>query len=118
MRGCLQPGPGGGRGGGGGPASNQGPGGEGGPTSGVHATRHLHHVVEAGVDVLLGLLENVDKVLGLPGVGRGEEGVGCAVVVGTGRTADAVDVVLRVVGKVKVDDILDVGHIWRGRGRW
>lgn len=66
------------------------------------------------VDGLSGLLQDPDQVPGLPQVPRREEGVGGALVVAAGRAANAVDVVLRRVGIVVVDDKLDIFHIFIG----
>ena len=91
--------------------------GEGRLTSGhVHLFGELQHVVESGRDHLLGLLQNVDELSGLLGIAGGEEAVGRAGLLGTGRSADAVDVVLGVVGEVKVDHKLYVVDICGSRG--
>ena len=57
---------------------------------------------------MLGLRQHIDQVLGLGGVSPREQRVGRARAVLTARTSDSVDVVLRVVGVVVVDDELDV----------
>ena len=66
---------------------------------------------QLGVDGLPGLLQDPDQVPGLPQVPRGEEGVGRALVGAARRAPDAVDVVLRGVRIVVVDDELDVLHV-------
>ena len=79
----------------------------------MHLLGELHHVVETGVDLLLCLLQNVNDFPGLLGVGGSEETIGSASLLGTGRAANAMDVVLRVVGEIKVDHKLNVSHIWK-----
>lgn len=71
----------------------------------------LHHLEELGVDCLVGLSENRDEVAGLPHVVWCEEGIGCACLLATSCSAYAVDIVLRVVGVVKVDDKFHVFNI-------
>lgn len=66
---------------------------------------------ELGVDVLIGLAEHRDEVARLPHVVGREEGVGRARLLAAGRAANAVDIILRVVGVVKVDDKFHVFHI-------
>lgn len=63
------------------------------------------------IDVLVGGLQHLDQIVSLGRVGRREEGVGRALVGGPARTTDTVNVVLRVVRKIKVDDELDIVHI-------
>lgn len=71
----------------------------------------FRHLEELGVDCLVGLTEHRDEVAGLPHVVRSEEGIGCACLLATCRSANAVDIVLRVVGVVKVDDKFHVFYI-------
>lgn len=54
----------------------------------------FRHLEELGVDRLVGLSEHRDEVAGLPHVVGGEEGVGRARLLATGRSANAVDIVL------------------------
>lgn len=80
------------------------------------------HLEELGVDGLVGLPEHRDEVAGLPHVVGGEEGIGRACLLATCRSANAVDIVLRVVGVVKVDDKFHVFNICKivlrcGRGK-
>jgi len=77
----------------------------------VHLFGNGHHLVELGVDVLFGLLEDVHQLPRLLCILCGEVGVRSSRVLGTGSTADAMDIVFRVVWEVKVDHILDVRHI-------
>ena len=79
------------------------------------ATSRINQLQQLGVDGLPGLLQHPDQLAGLPDVPRSEEGVGGAFVVAAGRAADAVDVVLRRVGVVVIDDELDVLHVWTRR---
>lgn len=76
-----------------------------------HCPCQLLHVIEPWVDRLIGLFEHLDKLLGLFGVGRGKEGVCCTSVLSSSRTANAMNIVLRVSRKVIIYDILNVGHI-------
>ena len=71
----------------------------------------FRHLEELWVDGLVGLAEHRDEVTGLPHVVGSEEGVGCACLLATSRSANAVDIVLRVVGVVKVDDKFHVFNI-------
>lgn len=64
------------------------------------------------VDLLLGLTQDADQVLGGLAVVGSEEGDGSALGAGTARTTDAVDVVLNVPGEVVVDDKLDVLDVY------
>ena len=81
-------------------------------TSAHEVPSHLHHFIELWVDLLLGLLQDLNELLGLLGVSRGEERVGGASSLGTSSSANAVHIVLSVVGEVQVDDILDIRHIY------
>lgn len=68
---------------------------------------------EGGIDGLMGLLQYPDEIpRQLPAIVVGEEGDGGAVSVGATGASDAVDVVFDVVGKVVVDDKLDVLYIY------
>ena len=58
-----------------------------------------------------GLLHEVLDVVQVELLVIGDEGDGEALVAGAARTADAVNVVLRVHGHVEVDDVVDVGHV-------
>jgi len=69
------------------------------------------HLEELGIDGLVGLSEHSDEVARLPHVVRSEEGIGCACLLATSRSANAVDIVLRVVGVVKVDDKFHIFNI-------
>lgn len=69
------------------------------------------HLEELWVDSLVGLSKHRDEVAGLPHVVWCEEGIGCACLLATSRSANAVDIVLGVVGVVKVDDKFDVFNI-------
>lgn len=90
-----------------------------------------NHLGETGINVLLGLLENTNEVASLLCIwksvseeragrlGRaemqltvsGEERNGCAVSAGTARSADTMDVILRVVGVVIVEHMSNIAHI-------
>lgn len=80
------------------------------------STPAVHQLQQFGVDGLPGLLQHPDELPGLPNVAGGEEGVGRALVGAAGRAANAVDVVLRRVGVVVVNDELDVLHVWAAVG--
>lgn len=71
----------------------------------------FRHLEELGVDCLVGLAEHRDEVAGLPHVVRSEEGISRASLLATSRSANAVDIVLRVVGVVKVDDKFHIFNI-------
>lgn len=69
------------------------------------------HLDEFGIDGLVGFTEDRDKVLRLFEVVRCEESVGCSSFLATCRAANAMDVVLRVVGIIEINyklDILDI----------
>lgn len=66
---------------------------------------------ELGVDGLIGLTQHRDEVAGLPHVVWSEEGISRACLLATSRSANAMDIVLRVVGVVKVDDKFHVFNI-------
>lgn len=71
----------------------------------------FRHLEELGVDGLVGLAEHRDEVAGLSHVVRSEEGISRACLLATSCSANAVDIVLRVVGVVKVDDKFHVFNI-------
>lgn len=71
----------------------------------------LSHLEKLGINCLVGLTEHRDEVTSLPHVVLGEEGIGCACLLATCRSANAVDIVFRVVGVVKVDDKFHVFNI-------
>lgn len=85
-----------------------------------HCPSNLLHLVELRVDGLASFLEHVDELLGLLGIGGGEESVGCASVFSTSCAANSMDVVLSVGGKVKIDHILNVSHVFsvQCEGQW
>lgn len=102
-----------------------------------------HHLLETRVDLLLGLLQHIHEVTGLLSIwelvsknvgseklkkkeadkraaGRtisGEEGDGRASGTSTTGPANPVDVVLRVVGVVIVDDVSNVAHVFMTEGK-
>lgn len=69
------------------------------------------HLEELGVDCLVGLSQHRDEIAGLPHVVGSEEGISSACLLATSCSANAVDIVLRVVGVVKVDDKFHVFNI-------
>lgn len=71
----------------------------------------MRNLLQPWIDVLVGLLQYLDEVTSLTSIVWGEERVRCTDSIGTTRTANAVHVVLRVVGIVEVDDKLHVVHI-------
>lgn len=96
-------------------------------TSSASSTSSINQLQEFGIDGLSRLLENADQLAGLADVPWSKEGVRSAFVGAAGRTANAVDVVLRGVGVVIIDDKLDVLHVltfeaiaagWGGGSRW
>ena len=67
--------------------------------------------MQARGDFLLRLIQNAHQVASRTRILGGEEGISSAVAASTGRTADAVNVILSVVGEIIVDyksDVLDV----------
>ena len=87
---------------------------KGGFTSG-HSSGALSHLDEFGVDLLLGLPQDVDQITGLLDVARCEESVRCTSLSGTPCAPNAVDIVLRTVGVVEVHHKLDVVYIYWSR---
>lgn len=83
---------------------------------GVKPAAAVGHLLQLGIDDLLGLLEHGDEVGGLVGVAGREEGVGRAGPLGAARAADAVDVVLRIGRIVEIDYEFHVFHIWNYYG--
>lgn len=77
----------------------------------------MHHIQQAGVDLLMGLLQDSDKLLGLLRIVHCEEGERRAGVSSTTSTTDTMDVVLDIVGEIVVDDEFDILDIWRTRNR-
>ncbi len=73
--------------------------------------RALCQLLQLWVDNLLGLRENLDEVSSLGCVFGSEEGVRGACVVLPAGPANAMDIVLRVVGVIVVDDKLDVVYV-------
>lgn len=69
------------------------------------------HLEQLGVDGLVGLAEHSDQVAGLFHVVGGEEGVGRARFLTAGRASNAVDIVLRGVRVVIIDDKFHILHI-------
>lgn len=71
----------------------------------------MGQLLQLGIDHLLGLCQDFNEITSLGTVGRCEEGVCCASSVFAASSADAMNVVLRVVGVVVVDDKLDIVHV-------
>ncbi len=80
-------------------------------TSSASSTSSINQLQQFRIDGLSGLLQHPDQLTGLAEVPRSEEGVCCAFVGAAGRATDAMDVVLRWVGIVIIDDKLDILHI-------
>ena len=57
---------------------------------------------EAGRDLLFRLLQNIDQLPSLLGIASGEEAIGSACLLGTSCPSDTMNVVLSVVGEIKV----------------
>ena len=74
------------------------------------------HLVEFWVDGLVGLLEHINEILGLLGVGGSEEGISSAGVLSASRAANSMNIVLSVGRKVKIDDIFNVSDIFSVNG--
>lgn len=75
------------------------------------STSSVNQLQQFRIDGLSGLLQHPDQLAGLAEVPRSEESVGSAFVGAAGRTADTMDVVLRWIGIVVIDDKLDILHI-------
>lgn len=75
------------------------------------ASGQVGHLVQLGVDRLVGLLKHGYQLLGLLHVVGREESVRRASLVRACRPADAVDVVLGAVRIIVVDDKPDVVHV-------
>lgn len=80
-------------------------------TSSTSSSSSVHQLQQFGVDGLPGLLQHPYQLTGLANVPGSEEGVGSALVGAAGGATDAVNVVLRRVGVVIVDDELHILHI-------
>lgn len=81
------------------------------PTTSGTTSSVLGHLQQFGVDGLIGLPEDRDKVVGLFHVVRCKEGVGRASFLTAGRTPDSVDIILRGVRVVIIDDKFHILHI-------
>ena len=76
----------------------------------------LTHLLELGIDHLLGLGQHFDEVVGLGRVLRREEGVGGAGAVFPAGSSDPVDVILGIVRIIVVDHELDVVDVQSSGG--
>lgn len=85
-------------------------------TSSTSSASVVNELQQFGIDGLSGLLQNPDQLAGLADIARCEECVGGAFVGAAGRAADAVDVVLRRVGVVVIDNELDILHVLKTGG--
>jgi hypothetical protein len=74
------------------------------------------HLNETRVDLLLGFLEDIDKVTSLLLVISSEEGDGGTHGTSTTGTTNSVNVVFRVVGVIVVQHMCDVAHIFSKNG--
>lgn len=94
------------------------------------ATTVAGHLVETGINLLLGLLENLDEITSLLGVWMvvsnvqsatdrnihtlcSEKGDGSSVSASTSSTTNTVDVILRVVRVIIVQHVSNVANILR-----
>lgn len=82
------------------------------PTSPSERASHPLQLEQLWIDLLIGLFEDIDEILGLFGVVHREERVRRATVGGTCRPSDSVDIVLGAVWVVEVDDVLDVFDVY------
>jgi hypothetical protein len=80
-------------------------------TAAAEATTLTGDSLEEGGDLLVGLLEKVEKVANDTSIAAVEESSGNTSVSGTTSTTDTVDIVVDVGGEIVVDDVLDVGDI-------
>lgn len=77
-------------------------------------TTCVHQLQQFGVDSLSSLLKNPDQITSLPKVSRCEEGVGCTFVGAASCAANAMNIILRRVWIVIVDDKFNILHIFMG----
>ena len=77
----------------------------------VKMLRQLQHFIESRVDVLFCFLQNVHQLSGLLGVLRSEIAIGSASLLSSCCAANAVDIILSVVGEIKIHHKLDIRHI-------
>ena len=78
------------------------------------STGSLAELQEPGVDVLVGLAQHFDELVGLGCLAGREERVGCAGGASAACSSDAMHIVFRVVGVIKVDDKLHVVDVCAG----
>ena len=76
----------------------------------------LGDFLQFGVDHLVGLGQHLDQIFGLGAVAGSEEGVGSAFVVFSSRPSNAMNVILRIVGVIVVDDEFDVVDVQAAGG--
>ncbi len=77
-------------------------------------TACVHQLQKFGVDGLSSLLKNPDQITSLPKVPRGEEGIGGSFVGAAGCPPNAMNIILRRVWIVIVDDKFNILHIFMG----
>lgn len=68
-------------------------------------------LLQLRVNLLVGFAQHVQQILGLLGIGIGEQGVRRTSGVGTTGPADTMNVVLRVLRVIEVDDELDAVNV-------
>lgn len=78
------------------------------PAPAHHAPCRLDHVIQFGINELVGLPQDIHQLTGLLAVATGEECVCSALAAGTRCAANAMDIVLCLRGKVVVDHIANV----------
>lgn len=83
----------------------------------------LCHLEQFGVDGLVSFTQDRDQVTSLFHVVGSKEGVGCARFLTAGRAADSVDIILRGVRVVIIDDKFHILHICKAlqcgtKGTW
>jgi hypothetical protein len=75
----------------------------------------LGHLVKPGLNLLAGLLEDLNELADNVLVLLVDEGSSETIVTGTASTTNTVHIVINVRGKVEVDNVLDVSHIKTAR---
>lgn len=78
----------------------------------ARSARRVGQLDEVLVHLLLGLLQHIDQLLHLASILLSHEGVGRATLAVTAGAANAMDIVLRVLRVIVIDDILYIAHIY------
>jgi hypothetical protein len=84
-------------------------------TTAAAASGVASHLRETGVDVLLRILQDRNEVTGLFSILCCEERDSCAFLSSTSSSADPMNIVLRIVGVVVVEDMSNISYILSGQ---